>query len=350
MYTSRVKKLLQSASADAILITSPESLYYFSGFTGGEGALLIDKDRLLLFTDSRYTIQARAQAPDFSLVDVAEKKVSDFLKETPQKVVGLEEDFVTFRDYLNLKKAAPHISFVPIATQIETIRMIKDETELAYIRQATKLADDAFSYILPHIAPGKTEREIALMLEFFMRERGAQGLSFETIAASGARSAMPHGIATDKKLEIGDFLTIDYGCKVGGYCSDMTRTVVLGKASEKQKQVYQTVLSAQESALFAISAGKKANEIDAVARDFIKDAGFGNHFGHGLGHGVGLKVHEAPSLSPRCEHVLCANELVTVEPGIYIENFGGVRIEDLVIVKENGYENLVTSTKELIEL
>ena len=349
MYTTRTQKLTDSVPG-AGLITSPENIYYFSGFTGGEGALFIDENRRLLFTDSRYTVQAHEQAPDFEIIDIAEKSLSAFLQGEPLQTIGFEDDFVTFQTYLGLKKISDKFAWLPISDKIQNIRMIKDETELAAIASAAKLADDAFAYILTQIAPGRTEREIALLLEFHMKKNGAEGLSFDTIAASGVRSAMPHGTATDKVIEKNEFLTLDFGCKFQGYCSDMTRTVVVGKANDKQKEIYETVLSAQKAALRELTAGVPANVVDSVARNLIKDAGFGKYFGHGLGHSVGLNVHEKPSLSPKCSDVLLPGELMTVEPGIYIENFGGVRIEDLVVIKEDGYENLVTSPKELIEL
>lgn len=349
MYTTRTQKLTDSVPG-AGLITSPENIYYFSGFTGGEGALFIDKNRRLLFTDSRYTVQAHGQAPDFEIIDIAEKSLSAFLQGEPLQAIGFEDDFVTFQTYLGLKKISDKFAWLPISDKIQNIRMIKDETELAAIASAAKLADDAFAYILTQIAPGRTEREIALLLEFHMKKNGAEGLSFDTIAASGVRSAMPHGTATDKVVEKNEFLTLDFGCKFQGYCSDMTRTVVVGKANDKQKEIYETVLSAQKAALRELTAGVPANVVDSVARNLIKDAGFGKYFGHGLGHSVGLNVHEKPSLSPKCSDVLLPGELMTVEPGIYIEYFGGVRIEDLVVIKEDGYENLVTSPKELIEL
>ncbi len=350
MHKARINQLMEYVQADAVLLTSAENIYYFSGFTGGEGAVFVDKNRHILFTDSRYTLQAAAQAPGFTIIDTAEKSLSAFLNGEEAKIIGFEEDFVTFQSYLGLKNAASHIHWLPVAQQIDAVRMIKDEAELSHIRHAAKLADDAFSYILTQISPGKTEREIALLLEFYMRENGADGLSFETIAASGKRSAMPHGVATNKVIELNDFLTLDFGCKVHGYCSDMTRTLVVGKANDKQKHIYETVLAAQNAALSELCAGVPANVVDSVARNLIKDAGYGKYFGHGLGHSLGLKVHEKPSLSPKCDDILLPNELMTVEPGIYIDDFGGVRIEDLVIIKEDGYENLVSSPKELIEL
>ena len=348
MFQIRIKRVFACSSKTAYLITSPENLYYFSGFTGGEGALFISPDKKLLFTDSRYTVQAKLEAPDFKIFDVAEKPLMGFLKDQKEPI-GFEDGFCTFSEFLRMKQQAPEVTLVPATEEINKIRMIKTDAEIALIEKAAEIADSAFSYILPRIAVGKTEKEIALDLEFFMRKNGAEGLSFETISASGVRSAMPHGTATDKVLETGDFLTLDFGCKYKGYCSDMTRTVVLGKASEKQKEIYETVLSAQLAAMEKICAGAKTKEIDAIARNIINEK-YQGCFGHGLGHSLGLEVHEKPSLSPKSEDILEENMLMTVEPGIYIDGFGGVRIEDLVVVTKDGYKNLVHSPKELIEL
>ncbi len=350
MYTNRIKKLLNYDEFGAHLITSPQNLYYFSGFTGGEGALFIDKENKVLLTDSRYTVQAKEEAKDFDILDTAETPLSDFLKRFPKKIIGFEDGFVTFKEFLGLKKAAEEHALIPVSDKISAIRMLKDKNEIKLISTAASIADRAFSYILDKIKPGKTEREISLDLEYFMFKEGANGLSFETISASGVRSAMPHGVATDKVIEKGDFLTLDFGCKYKGYCSDMTRTVVIGKATDKQKEIYNTVLGAQKCALSEISAGALAKVVDSAARNYIKDKGYGKYFGHGLGHSLGLDVHEKPSCSPKSEDILTENMLMTVEPGIYIEDFGGVRIEDLVVVKNEGFINLTKSTKELLEL
>jgi len=350
MYTERLKKLVSVIPANATLIFSPENLYYFSGFTGGEGMLFIDKSKLLLFTDSRYTVQARSESPNFEVIDTAQLSVSEFLKQQGDKAYGIEDDYVTFGKYASLKKLAPKSVFSPVSQHINKIRMIKDATELEYIKKAAEISDSAFSYILDKIQAGKTEREISLDLEYFMLRQGADGLSFDTICASGVRSCMPHGVATDKVVEKGDFLTLDFGCKYRGYCSDMTRTVVVGKATDKQKEIYDTVLTAQKASLNKICAGVSAKDVDAAARDIITAAGYGENFGHGLGHSLGLKVHESPSCSPRSADILKENMMMTVEPGIYIDGFGGVRTEDLVCVTKDGYENFTTSQKELIEL
>ena len=350
MYIERLKKLVDLIPANATLIFSPENLYYFSGFTGGEGMLYIDKKRLILFTDSRYTIQAQNEAPDFEIIDTANMSVSEFLKSQGDKAYGLEDDYVTFSKFASLKRISPKSVFSPVSSHIDKIRMIKDSNEIEKIKTAAKIADSAYSFILDKICTGKTERQIALDLEYFMKSQGAEGLSFDTIVASGVRSALPHGTASDKVIESGDFVTLDFGCKYLGYCSDMTRTVVMGKASERQKEIYSTVLAAQKASLDTIRAGELAKAVDDAARSIITDAGYGKNFGHGLGHSLGLKVHESPSCSPKSADVLTENMLMTVEPGIYIEDFGGVRIEDLVLVTKDGHENLTASKKELTEL
>ncbi len=350
MYNLRIQKLLNLDIYSAYIITSPENLYYFSGFTGGEGALFIDKNNRLLFTDSRYIYQAKGEAVDFEIIDTAKTSLSGFIKGIDKTIIGFEDDFVTFKDFLGLKKMAGKHTLMPVSDKIYEIRMIKDDNEIQLVKKAAFISDSAFSYILNRIETGKTEKEIALDLEYFMLQQGANGLSFETICASGVRSAMPHGTATDKKIEKGDFLTLDFGCKFKGYCSDMTRTVVVGCANEKQKEIYDVVLNAQTLALSEISSGALSKVVDSVARNYIKDNGYGKYFGHGLGHSLGLLVHEKPSCSPKSEDILINNMLMTVEPGIYIDNFGGVRIEDLVVVKDSGFLNLTSSTKELIEL
>ena len=224
----------------------------------------------------------------------------------------------------------------------------EDSAELRKIAEAERLGDEAFSYILKHISVGRTEKEIASELEFFMRKNGASALSFETICASGVRSAMPHGTASDKVIKKGDFVTLDFGCILDGYCSDMTRTIVMGTPSQKQKEIYDVVLKAQISAINAVKCGARCADCDMAARKIIEDAGYGNNFGHGTGHSVGIEIHESPNLSPKSDAILQAGNVVTVEPGIYIDGFGGVRIEDLVQINDQNTENLTKSVKDLI--
>lgn len=240
--------------------------------------------------------------------------------------------------------------WLPLENQINAIRRIKTPEELECLAKAEAVGDAAFADILKILKPGMTELDTAAELEYSMKKHGAQGFSFDTIIASGLNSSMPHAVPGTRRLENGDFVTMDFGCVIDGYCSDMTRTVVLGKAGEKQKEIYNTVLRAQTEALAVLKAGMKGSEVDAAARNIIRDAGYGEYFGHGLGHSVGLYIHEEPRLSPTDDTVLEENMIETVEPGIYVPGFGGVRIEDMVVVTADGCRNLAHSPKELIEL
>ncbi len=348
---NRIEKLCEKLhDNEAVFISSYPNIFYYSGFTSEDAYLLISHDAKYIITDSRYTIQAREQAKGFEVLDIKDGFQRAFSK-LPEKYIGYEESTMSVREFKSLRnKLAEYQDFVEMQKTINEQRRIKSDEEIKKIAEAEKIGDKAFSYILDKIKVGKTEREIALELEFFMKKQGATALSFDTIAASGVRSAMPHGVATDKKIENGDFLTLDFGCVFEGYCSDMTRTVVVGKANEKQKEIYDVVLSAQKAAIDKVTSGIPCNEIDAVARDIITDAGYGDNFGHGLGHSVGIEIHESPNFSPRCNDIICDGNVITVEPGIYIDGFGGVRIEDLIAVKDGKAVNLTSSPKELIEL
>ena len=350
MYTKRINEIFKNTDCDVLFISAQPEIFYLSGFTGDDSYLVITKNKRYIVTDSWYFIQAAAEAVDYEMVNIAKTPVSAVLKSENAKKIGYLEKSMTCFYFNNLKSKLDGVEFEGISTIIEKVRMIKSEDEIEKIRIAAKIADEGFSHILKFIKEGVQEIDLALELEFFMRKKGASALSFETICASGVRSAMPHGAASDKKIENGDFVTFDFGCVFDGYVSDMTRTVVLGKASEKQKEIYRTVLKAQKAALSVLKAGICAKDVDKISRDIIKNAGYGENFGHGLGHSLGLLVHEAPSLSPKCDTILSPNMLMTVEPGIYIENFGGVRIEDLVVIKDGGILNLTSSEKELIEI
>ena len=333
---------------ESALISSYPNIFYYSGFTSGDAYLLISHDRQLLITDSRYTIQAHEQAPDFEVVDIT-TGFDEIFKMIHTSYIGYEENVMSVKQYRSLRnKTGDRQELVEMSKQINWLRRIKDEDEIKTIAAAEEIGDMAFSYILDELHVGMSERKVALMLESFMKEQGASALSFDTIAASGKRSAMPHGMASEKLIEKGDFLTLDFGCIYKGYCSDMTRTVVFGNPDEKQKEIYDTVLNAQKAALEIIRPGIKCSEVDAAARKVIHDAGYGRNFGHGLGHSVGIEIHEMPSFSPKCEDIVEKGHVITVEPGIYVENFGGVRIEDLVAVTDDGINDLTHSPKELI--
>lgn len=351
----KMKSLLQQEGLDAILAADPYNIRYLSGFRGGSGYLFLTKERSVLLTDSRYTTQAREETEGCEILEVSgQRPYETCLKELCEQenvsLLGFEDTFMTYFQVEKLRKEIGVQKWQALGEKLNQLRIIKSSKELECIRRAEAIGDEAFSYILGELRPGMTEIEAALLLEGAMRKKGAEGLSFDTIVASGLHSAMPHAIPDEKQIEAGDFVTMDFGCIYQGYCSDMTRTVVMGKASQKQRELYKVVLEAQEAALELICAGRTGREVDEVARGHIAAAGYGAYFGHGLGHSLGLFIHEEPRLSPREERVLEPGMVMTVEPGIYIPGFGGVRIEDLVEIKEVGCENYTHSEKRLIEL
>ncbi|MGN0242919.1 MAG: M24 family metallopeptidase [Lachnospiraceae bacterium] len=350
----KLEQLLTDHHADAILIYDTCNVQYFSGFTGGDAILLIIGQKQCILSDSRYTLQIQQEAPDFTFVERSgtsyEEAAAQLLSDFQCHCCLYEDTVITAAQYQRLLSLRPNSEWVPVENRLQTIRMVKDETELSLIRRAEEIGDLAFSYMLKTIKAGITEQEIALELEYQMRKSGAQGLSFDTIVASGVNGAMPHAKPGNKQILNGELITMDFGCVYQGYCSDMTRTICVGFPSAEQKKIYDTVLQAQLLALDQICAGQKASEPDKVARDYIQSQGYGEYFGHALGHGVGLYIHEAPSFSPKCDTVIEENMVMSVEPGIYVPNFCGVRIEDLIVIKKDGYENLSHSTKEFIQI
>lgn len=330
----RIQKLTSELSVDdAYIITGRANIFYYSGFTSEDALLYISKNSLMLLTDSRYTVQAKEQAKGFDIITD-----SDFLKEVSEKNIGFEEEYMTCGRLSRLKEVAKNKTFVPAQEKISMPRRIKSDEEIKKIAAAEALGREAFSHITEFIRQGVSEREIALELELYMRKRGAEGLSFETIVASGVRGAMPHGTATEKIIKNGEMVTVDFGCVLDGYCSDMTRTVAVGTPDSRMKEIYDVVQMAQSAAIAGIRSGIKCSDADKIARDIIKDAGYGENFGHSLGHSVGIEIHESPNLSPKSKDTLAQGNVVTVEPGIYVENLGGVRIEDVVVVTEDGAE------------
>ncbi|EGD52269.1 aminopeptidase P family protein [Thermoanaerobacter thermohydrosulfuricus] len=346
-----LRELMKEKDIEAFVIYKFVNVTYITGFTGDDSVALVTHDKAIFITDGRYTEQAQKEVKDFEVIEHKtgiKEVLKEYIKTLEIKKLAFEEN-ISYGQYRELKELL-EIELIPQANLVETLRMVKDEEEIENIKKAQNITDRAFEHLLKFIKVGMTEKEVALELEYFMKKQGAEDLSFDTIVASGKRSSLPHGKASEKVIEKGDFVTIDFGCKVGGYCSDMTRTIVMGKASEKQKEIYNIVLEAQQKAIDNIRAGITSKEADLLARSVIEEKGYGQYFSHSLGHGVGLEVHEAPSLSFKKEEILKEGAIVTVEPGIYIPDFGGVRIEDMVLLKEDGVINLTKSPKYLIEL
>ena len=355
----RVKKLqnyMLEHKLDGFIIGSEANRMYLSGFTGSNAMLLITlEDTPIIATDFRYLEQVANQCPDFKCIDQKQKSalgaVLEYAKEKDLKQIGFEADHVSYSTY-EVLKGAEEMTWIPTKNVVEKFRQIKEEGELEKLAKAESIGDLAFKAIVPfiqkHWKDGLTENEVALEIERVMRQNGATGTSFNTIVASGAKSSLPHAVPGDEPLKKGDFVVMEFGCIYEGYCSDMTRTVVIGEASEKHKEIYETVLAAQKAALEGIRPGLKGKEIDAMARDYITKAGYGEYFGHGLGHSVGIEIHENPRFSMMEEQVIEEGMVITVEPGIYVPGFGGVRIEDMIVVTKEGLKNFTHSPKELI--
>ncbi|MCL6471963.1 MAG: Xaa-Pro peptidase family protein [Firmicutes bacterium] len=359
-YKDRVNKLRKRMLAekiDALLVVEAHNIFYLSGSNGGyTGARICfvvgDKTSTLLI-DQRYITEAKENAFADNIISwnkPSYKELVNVVKKLGAKRIGFESMYTTVKQYERMVKDFEGFELVGVSGLIEAIREIKDRNEIEKIKKAAQIGDLAFTHILKFIKSGITEADIGIEIDFFMRKHGAERVSFDTIVASGRNSAVPHATISRKKIEPGDFVTLDFGAVVDGYHSDMTRTVVVGQASRRQKKIYQTVKQAQAMALDVVKSGAVCKDVDATARDLIRKEGYGNKFIHNLGHGVGLNVHEAPTLGPGNEDALKTNMVVTVEPGIYIAGFGGVRIEDLIVVAKNGYKLLTHSTKDLLEL
>ena len=343
-----VRSALAAQKIDALLISDITNLGYVSGFTGSTAYVLVTPSEALLLTDSRYTIRAHQEAPAFTIIEAAGSGgYPDKLRETLDarldlRRIGIEAGRVTVTQWQQFTKdVAPDREWVPTDGIVESLRAIKDAGEVDAIRQAITLAEAAFETVKPLLRPGIQEREFALELEFAMRRVGADDRAFETIVASGAQGARPHHAPNQRPFVTSDLVTIDWGASVGGYNSDITRTVGIGHVSQEQRDIYGIVLEAQRQAIAAIAPGRTGKEIDAVARDYIASHGYGENFGHGLGHGLGRQVHDGPGFSMRSQNfVLKPGMVLTVEPGIYRENWGGIRIEEDVLVTEGGCEVL----------
>ena len=339
---------------DAILISSPENRRYMSGFTGSAGWLLISRDDATLATDFRYVEQAGKQSPDFRIHRTAPGLgwFPEWTAEHNVKRIGFESDDVTISLHNAFRKAADesettnHPELIPTSGIVEQLRVYKDADELALLAKAIEIADEAIDEVAPRIEPGVTEEGVAWELEKAMRERGAEMISFDTIVGAGANGALPHHRADDTVIKPNDAIVIDMGAKYEGYCSDLTRTIFVGEPDAKFRRIYDIVLQAQLAAEEQVRAGMTGEEADAIARDIIAEAGHGDDFGHSLGHGVGLAVHEFPRLGPRAEDTLEDGMVFTIEPGIYLPGWGGVRIEDIVVM-ENGRARVISKAKKL---
>lgn len=348
----KAHKLMNEKGIEAFIIDSGINRRYLSGFTGTAARILLSKEKDYFFTDFRYTEQAEDEIEGFEIVEINrnfEEKLNEILNELDINKLAFEAKTVTYQQYQKYDENLD-CKLESVSTFVEELRLLKDKDEIEKVKKAIEISDQAFEHICKFIKAGMTEKEVALELEFFMKKRGGSDNAFDFIVASGKRSSLPHGVASDKVIEEGDFITMDFGTFYQGYCSDITRTVVLGKADEKQKEIYNIVLNAQLNVIEKIKADMPCKDIDAIARDIISEAGYKDNFGHGLGHGIGLEVHEDPRLSFASDQILKAGMIVTDEPGIYIPDWGGVRIEDDLLITEEGCEVLNKAPKELIEL
>lgn len=351
---TKIREKMKESGIDAVIVLNELNQRYLCGFAFSDGLLLITLTKAVLITDFRYFEMAKNSAhADFEIVMPENRRefITKLLKDGECKTVGFEGNSVAYNDYQAYKRNYDFCEFISIDDAFESLRELKDESEIEKIQKAQDITDAAYESLLKNITPNMTEIEVAAELEYLMRRAGASGFAFDTIAVSADASALPHGTPRDVKLRPG-FLTMDFGAKFDGYCSDMTRTVVIGRADARLKKLYNTVLAAQEAALNFIKAGVDLGEADKVARDIIDSVEeYRGSFGHSLGHGVGLFIHELPRLSSRAfGKKLAAGHIVTVEPGIYLCGKYGCRIEDMVAVREGGIYNFTHSPKELVEI
>lgn len=346
-----LRALIQQSEISGLYVTKAANVRYLTGKDGADCALWVTASDAFILTDFRYKEMALELSPYYLFKEIkGDNEICAFFNQQKKMSIGVEKDNLTLSQYLNLQENLVEHTVVPIQGLIEELRSVKDISEIESTQKACNIADACFSHMCKFLKPGITEQSAALEIEYFMKSNGAEDLSFRTICVSGKKTSYPHGIPDNKIIEKGDFVTMDYGCKVDGYCSDMTRTVAIGSATSEMKDVYALVLEAQLAACDGIKAGMRCKDADYLARSIIESAGYGEYFGHGLGHGTGLEVHETPRLSPSYNGVLKENNIVSIEPGIYLPKKFGVRIEDLATITELGIINNVHSSKELIIL
>lgn len=355
--TQRLRQKLEESGLDAILISQPENRFYLSGFSGSSGFLIISRDHAFIATDFRYFEQSERQCPDYALIKMTGGKPLGWFNEAVAAInpkrLGFESSDVTFAFYSAIKRSLSELPsdkrprLMSSRNLVEALREVKDADEIAEIDRAASFADAALAKVVPAIEPGMTERQVAWELEKAMRDAGADSISFDTIVASGPNGALPHHRPSDKPIGSGEPVVIDMGAKINGYCSDITRTIIVGEPDAQLDKVYHTVLDAQLNAIEEVRSGMTGHDADSLARTVIDEAGYGERFGHSLGHGIGLAVHEVPVVGPRGGSVLGKNMVFTIEPGIYIPGWGGVRIEDMVVL-ENGKVRVITQTPKAL--
>lgn len=355
---ARLRAKLAEQNIDALVITEPENQFYLSGFIATEyldALMLVSPGQAWISTDSRYYEDVRRRAQDFTLYEAGYDRVkglTEFANVVKPKIVGFEAQHLTVAALKEWNKAARKagFKFKPVVGLVEDLRIIKEPEELDKIRRAVKVTDEAFARFCSCAGPGMTEKEGAWVIESYMREHGADKTAFDLIVASGPNGALPHAIPGERKFQFGEPIVVDIGCRVDHYNSDLTRTVILGKPDDQFNSIYSIVLKAQKAAIRRIKAGIKGKRADTFARNVIEKAGHGSEFGHGLGHGVGLQVHEGPRASRLSKDTYKPNMTLTVEPGIYIQGWGGVRIEDLIVIHEDGAEVLSQAPKDLKDM
>jgi Xaa-Pro aminopeptidase len=349
----KIRKEIHGRGLDGLVVNNLLNIRYLCGFSGSSALLLVTLENAYLFTDFRYDEQAHAQVKGCQVV-IGKRNPFEELGShhamAELHAIGFETKHLTHFQYKQLRGVHPRAYRIPTLDLTEKLRVCKDAREISTLKRAAKVVDVTFQAILDLLRSGVEERQVAADIDYLLRQNGASRPSFDTIVAGGERSSLPHAQPGSRRLRKGDFVVIDMGAVVDGYCSDMTRTVVLGEATRRQREIYDLVLCAQRTAVDRVQSGLFCSELDAVARDVIDKGGYGKRFGHGLGHGVGLNVHEAPSVSSKSTDRLEPGMIVTVEPGVYLPNVGGVRIEDMVLVTQDGPEVLTHSPKELIEL
>jgi Xaa-Pro aminopeptidase/Xaa-Pro dipeptidase len=346
----KCRKVLDSSRLDGILFVSLENIRYLCGFTGSDGAFVITQKESFFLTDSRYWTQADEEVKGARIVHYKKKMEGIFslLSDLKLREIGFESAFLPFSAYQFLTdRLASEARLLPLEDQLRNLRAAKDGHELTRIRRAIKIASDAFSHAMEMLKEDVVEGEIALEMESFMKRNGAEAIGFDIIIASGKRSALPHGKASDKRIEKGDFILIDFGSGFQGYHSDQTRTVVCGSPSPEQRKIYQIVKEAHDKAIEKVQPGTPIREVDGAARDHIRNQGYGEYFGHGTGHGIGLAVHEDPAVNGENKGLLQEGMVLTIEPGIYLPDWGGVRIEDMVLVTHHGAEVMTYLPGEL---